>query len=423
MYMDSPEIMSEREWLRSNLRGRKWVDILALILAESNGDSMKVAEIKTHPIMVEYLDVIGGGPKNVKASIWGMLQAHTGPDCEHVKVAVRRSPSWFSKDVESKWSLSDDYAESGSDIDELLLKIKNGPQLDASKQTRRYRFVTFHQSYSYEEFVEGIRPVLDQGDGLTELTYELHKGVFREICEEAMATPAKRHAIFIDEINRGNISKIFGELITLIERDKRSGAKNNLEVQLPYSKEMFGVPSNLDIYGTMNTADRSLAYLDTALRRRFDFKELMPDPDRLCSIDFDGEKVDLVKMLSAINERLEVLLDREHTIGHAYLMEAGEAVDRQGLIQAFRENVIPQLTDYFYEDWEKVRLVLADNQIDDSDCQFIKKVPLDDSLFGHDAMPQSLRERYSVNSRALENPNSYLKIYRQNRNNGAEVSD
>lgn len=422
-YTDNPEAMSKREWLRVNLRGRKWVDVLALILADSKGVSLKVSEIKAHPFMVEYLDVIGGGPKNVKASIWGMLQAHTGPDCEQVEVAVRRPPSWFFKDVDSRWSLSNEYAESGSDIDDLLLKIKNGPESDTAEPTKRYKFVTFHQSYSYEEFVEGIRPVLDQGDGLTELTYELHKGVFREICEEASADPTKPYAIFIDEINRGNISKIFGELITLIEKDKRSGAKNELEVQLPYSKEIFKVPSNLAIYGTMNTADRSLAYLDTALRRRFDFRELMPNSNELGSIGFDGEEVDLAKMLSTINERLEVLLDREHTIGHAYLMVGGKTVGQEGLIRAFKEKVIPQLTDYFYEDWEKVRLVLGDNQVDDSGRQFIKKEPFDDSLFGYDLPTESLRERYSVNSVALKNPKAYLKIYDNNRTLGKEVSE
>lgn len=220
-------------------------------------------------------------------------------------------------------------------------------------------FVTFHQSYGYEDFVEGIRPRLsgenDESQISEKMEYEIKDGIFKQMCKEASKNYEKRYILIIDEINRGNISKILGELITLLEPSKRKGESEALEVKLPYSQEPFSVPNNLYIIGTMNTADRSIALLDTALRRRFEFIEMMPNSSRL-STDCDG--VDLQRLLESINNRIEFLLDRERTIGHAFLIDVKNLSDLKAV---FKNKILPLLQEYFYDDYAKINAVLNNN--------------------------------------------------------------
>lgn len=228
-------------------------------------------------------------------------------------------------------------------------------------EKKRFVFTTFHQAFSYEDFVEGIKPVM--GDTKGEVQYEIKPGVFKEICELAKNDSRNQYAIFIDEINRGNVANIFGELITLIEPDKRLGASNEMTVTLPYSKEEFGVPSNLDIIGTMNTADRSVEALDTALRRRFSFQEVLPEPEVIDEVlgeksNFNG--INLKEVLERINYRIEKLIDRDHTIGHAYFLKLKEVEDfKSGLVNVFCDNIMPLLQEFFYNDYPKIGLVLG----------------------------------------------------------------
>lgn len=219
----------------------------------------------------------------------------------------------------------------------------------------------------------------------------------------------KNHVFIIDEINRGNISKIFGELITLIEPTKRIGKTEGQKVRLPYSQKLFGVPNNVYLIGTMNTADRSISTIDTALRRRFNFKEMLPDEEVLN--DIYVEDVSIKDMFIKMNKRITVLFDREHTLGHAYFLplKTDPTIDR--LANIFKNSIIPLLQEYFYEDYEKIRLVLGDNQKDSGDKQFITIEENDyDDLFGDTDYDFDEMRTYKINSLALTNIEAYRSI-------------
>ena len=219
----------------------------------------------------------------------------------------------------------------------------------------------------------------------------------------------KNHVFIIDEINRGNISKIFGELITLIEPTKRIGQTEGQKVRLPYSQKLFGVPNNVYLIGTMNTADRSIATIDTALRRRFNFKEMLPDEEVLDGIYV--EDVSIKDIFIKMNKRITVLFDREHTLGHAYFLPLKDAPTIETLANIFENSIIPLLQEYFYEDYEKIRMVLGDNQKDSEDKQFITIEENDyNDLFGDTDYEFDEMRTYKINSFALTNIEAYRSI-------------
>ncbi|UOH17795.1 AAA family ATPase [Acinetobacter sp. NyZ410] len=386
-------------------------------------------------------------------------------------------------------------------------KLKN--RFDQLKKEGRIKFVTFHQSFSYEDFVEGIRA---ETNDIGQLTYDVKSGVFKELCEDAEAEieskqidelapteisihraidnlinrakteeiifhtkrgvefrvssntsgtlfaltstgsnvslsiryirnylktksntiisktsyewaiantlhskleyetvveKPKPYILIIDEINRGNISRIFGELITLIEDSKREGAEEALSVTLSYSKEEFSVPENVYIIGTMNSSDRSLTGLDIALRRRFTFIEMPPKPELLNGVIVEG--LDIEELLKVINQRIEVLLDRDHCIGHANFMSLKEQATRDNLAHIFKHKIIPQLQEYFFDDWGKINLVLFQNDMitEDKEINISSLFPADAQL---DTDYSERKKVWRINDDAFKTIDAFKKI-------------
>ena len=351
LYSSKETSISVEKNFESVVKSCSWWEVIAVALIQL-GDS-KVKDIYNHKWVQKKEEL--SNSKTVKPTIWGKLQAHTIDECEFVNVKSRQQPFIFNKSKNSRWNIVAEEVENQiPELYDLIDKVENFIP-DANKTIKRYKFVTFHQSYSYEDFIEGIKPVMTEDDIKQELGYKIEDGVFKALCEEARNDPGNKYAIFIDEINRGNVSAIFGELITLIEQDKRKGEANEISVQLPYSKALFSVPANIDIYGTMNTADRSVEALDTALRRRFSFVEMMPDVSLLKSNEIDD--INLKDVLSTINDRIEILIDRDHTIGHSYFMNINNSKE---LKLAFKDKIVPLLQEYFYGDYGKIGLVLGE---------------------------------------------------------------
>jgi 5-methylcytosine-specific restriction protein B len=347
-YTDSAVIQDRDLWLAEHIDNFNWFEILLLVLLDST-KPLKVADIISH----EFYQVkakLNNRTANLKQTAWAALQSHTVTNSNTVKYEKRVEPLVFDKDENSLWFIVESKNEQLEEYVSLLALLKEGPK--QAETIKRFEFVTFHQSYGYEEFIEGLRPITnDNGD----ISYEVKPGVLKRICKRAESDPVHQYALVIDEINRGNISKIFGELISLVEIDKRKGCDNELTVTLPYSGLPFTVPANVNIIGTMNTADRSLTHIDVALRRRFKFKELRTDYSLLPS-DVDG--INIKHLLYTMNQRIELLLDREHILGHALFMKITSLSE---LAHIFKTNIMPLLEEYFFENWSKINQVLNDN--------------------------------------------------------------
>lgn len=417
----SHAVPADREaWLDSRLESLNWMQVITLVLLDL-GKLAKVRQIIEH-MWFQRKALLNGRNGNLSNTAWKALQAYTIPESLTVDYKNRREPAVFDKTDNSEWFLVDSQLEQVEDLLALYAELKRGPK--SAEAIQRFAVVTFHQSYGYEEFIEGMRARSDESGNIS---YPIEPGIFMRLCQRANADPAHRYAIFIDEINRGNISKIFGELISLIEVDKRAGMPNAMSLQLSYSGDYFSVPANVDIIGAMNTADRSLALLDTALRRRFDFVEMMPDLSLLSGAKVKG--IELESLLEKLNSRIEALYDREHTLGHAFFMPVKNALDTgdeetafKQLKIAFQKKIIPLLQEYFFDDWNKIRLVLADNQKQDDNQQFvIEKTDDLDTLFGnnhglrrHDQQSTTY-ELKDLDQGVWNMPKAYRSIYQPQR--------
>ena len=409
----SNTVSSKEQWIKEKLRDRTWFDVIFVALTDLiKADVDKLLEHEYMKIKAQ-----SSQSENLKGDISRRLGQHRIRNSSNSSAdKYPLEPYIFDRDTENNWFLTGDYIDECGHLIELAKELSE--RQPADEIVERFDFVTFHQAYSYEEFIEGIRPNVE--DASQGITYEVKLGVFRRICERAQTEPKQQFALFIDEINRGNIAKIFGELITLIETDKRLETDNEITVTLPYSGESFGVPSNLDIYGTMNSADRSIALLDTALRRRFEFCEIMPNSDLIEGTNGkgdvesdDGGKIELRNLLDVMNERIEFLLDRNFKLGHAYFKDVKDFAAIQSV---FSDRVIPLLQEYFYEDWKKIQLVLGDigedgkkveSQIVSHQTKSRKEIlRIDDDQF-----PDDLRF-YSIAKKNEITPAAIRKIYK-----------
>lgn len=342
-YTSKGRVDSKDDLIVKMVKSLSWWECIACALADLSG-WIKVVDIKDHPIVKAKIEMQNN--KSINNTLWGQLQSHTAPGSKHVNTREdkRMEPFIFEKDESSSWRLVEKWKEMVPDLWETVEKITKGKSEDADEE--RYKLVTFHPNVTYEDFILGIRPDTDDAEGIR---YEKVPGKFKEICDMARKHEGKEFAIFIDEINRGNIPAIFGELITLIEMDKRG-----ILIDIPNSDEKFSVPKNVWIYGTMNTADRSVESLDIALRRRFLFIPVYPDPGVLKNKMIGN--INLQTLLEKINERIEFLKDKDHTIGHSYFLDVGSFED---LKTCFKNRIIPLLEEYFYNDFEKIGLILG----------------------------------------------------------------
>ncbi|MGT4621097.1 AAA family ATPase [Edwardsiella ictaluri] len=418
-YTSTPAHSDKLLWLQEKIAPLNWMQVLVLSLLDL-GKQAKVADI----VNSQYFQTkakINKREGNLSQTAWSYLQKFTVPESETVNYKGRSEPAVFDKTADSVWILLDDKLELVDDLVQLYAELERGPQ--SGMQVKRYSTVTFHQSYGYEEFIEGLKAATDDEGNVH---YSLEAGAFLTLCRRAEQDPEHQYAIFIDEINRGNIAKIFGELISLIEIDKRAQGKYPMAINLAYSKQSFSVPSNVDIIGTMNTADRSLALMDTALRRRFEFIEMMPDPALFAEYSItcsNGVTINLQQLLATLNARIAALYDREHTLGHAFFFPAYHAVQSgdhvqgfQALKAAFQTKILPLLQEYFYDDWSKIRLVLGDNQKPEA-LQFIHQQSVDyPALFGrhYQADDVTSEQQYVLmdNTAAVWNEAlAYLAIY------------
>ncbi|MGO3008825.1 MAG: McrB family protein [Psychrobacter celer] len=358
-YTDDLPTADDEALLAQLLQDLSWREVLCLIflqMRKSQQDLLKVPEIVAHPFFVAKA-AKNARDKNLSSTAWLALRRHSPADSRTVSCDNRASQAYFDKDESGAWYLLPDSIDLLEGLSQQLAEFEQAQHDNSARQQafsqQRFSMVSFHQAYGYEEFVEGIRPVMTSANTATnaegrQMQYGIQDGAFLLLCQRAARDPKQRYAMLIDEINRANVSRVFGELLSLIEADKRTGMANAMTVKLAYSGRTFSIPANVDIYATMNTQDHSLAPLDMALRRRFRFVDCPPQPELLPSIE-TGHSADsaesaatiaLDKLLSGLNQRITQTLGSEAQLGHAFLW-AIESLEH--LQRALTEQIIPQL--------------------------------------------------------------------------------
>ncbi|WP_201582439.1 McrB family protein [Psychrobacter immobilis] len=372
-YTDYLPRANDADLLAQLLQTLSWRDVVCLIFLDSHSekqDLIKVPEIVSHEFFVAKA-AQNAREKNLSNTAWSVLQMHSPSSSKTVTYKNRASQAYFDKDHSGAWYLLPESMDLLSNLAQQLAEFQQAQRDNTASQhqafsEQRFSMVSFHQAYGYEEFVEGIRPVMaasghnghhlsknhETGNSQAQMSYAIQDGAFLKLCQRAARDPKRRYAMLIDEINRANVSRVFGELLSLIEADKRAGMANAMSVNLAYSGRALSVPANVDIYATMNTQDHSLAPLDMALRRRFRFIACPPKPELLPIITAVGnakqsledtqtsETIDLAKLLTGLNKRITQALGAEAQLGHAFLFNVQHLAQLQTVLA---EQIIPQL--------------------------------------------------------------------------------
>ena len=367
-YTDYLPRVNDKELLGQLLHELSWREVVCLIFLDFKSkkqDLVKVPEIVSHEFFINKA-AQNSREKNLSSTAWLELRRHSPVDSKTVSFDNRASQAYFDKDNSGAWYLLPEGIDLLSELAQQLAEFQQAQHennnQDQNFSQQRFSMVSFHQAYGYEEFVEGIRPVMAASIHTThrssQMSYAIQDGAFLKLCQRAANDPEQRYAMLIDEINRANVSRVFGELLSLIETDKRAGMANAMTVNLAYSGRIFSVPANVDIYATMNTQDHSLAPLDMALRRRFRFVDCSPQPELLPVISLNqesetansgtlnseiinsAETIDLAKLLTGLNNRIMQTLGAEAQLGHAFLWSVANLKQLQTVLA---EQIIPQL--------------------------------------------------------------------------------
>ena len=398
-YTEILPVANADELLRALLKPLSWRDVICLIFLNNYQQGrklLKVPEIIDHQFF-RMKAQLNDRKENLNQTAWGTLMMYSDKNSVRVKYHRRASQSYFDKDDSSNWFLLADslplLADLQNKLDDYQAAIHSQFQPNyLQPKLERFSFVSFHQAYGYEEFVEGIRPhIADNG----QMSYRIESGAFLRLCQQAKHDPSHRYAMLIDEINRANVARVFGELMSLIEPTKRAGQTDSLSVNLAYSRQPFSVPSNVDIYATMNSQDHSLAPLDMAFRRRFEFIECRPQPQLLGKVMANGIEIDLAKLLTALNERISQNLAKDSQLGHSFLWGIDSL---QALSAAFSQSIIPQVAQACQHHGQILQAIFGQT--------FIRLI---DNKKATGFMAQ--QAGFDINTQALDDPNSYLAIY------------
>ena len=398
-YTEILPVANADDLLKALLKPLSWREVICLVFLDERkkGKSLlKVAEITNNLFFVTKLK-INQREKAIANTAWSTLQQFSPADSKNVLVKNKSSQSYFDKDDSSNWFLLADslplLADLQNKLNDYQAAIHSQFQPNyLQPKLERFSFVSFHQAYGYEEFVEGIRPhIADNG----KMSYRVESGAFLRLCQQAKQDPSHRYAMLIDEINRANVARVFGELMSLIEPTKRAGQTDRLSVNLAYSRQPFSVPSNVDIYATMNSQDHSLAPLDMAFRRRFEFIECQPQPQLLGKVMANGAEIDLAKLLTALNERILQNLAKDSQLGHSFLWGIDSL---QALSAAFSQSIIPQVAQACQHHGQILQAIFGQ--------RFIRLV---DNKKATGFMAQ--QAGFDINTQALDEPNNYLAIY------------